>query len=762
MAKRKSSSSAGNPALPSPAEILEFVQSQSGRVGKREIARAFGVRGGDRIELKRLLRKMKDDGLLAGERRRLHDAGDLPPVAVLQVGAPDADGDIVARPVDWDAAAQDDAPLVLVLPDKKAGKAARPPGEGDRILARLSKSESGDTYAYTGRIIRTLTRSTGTMLGVVHVSKSAGTRVLPVDKRDRREYTVERGALGGAKPGELVEVEPVRGRATVLPQVRIVKPLGKVDSPRSISRIAIHQHGLPNRFKDEVLAEAEAAGAPDISGLTDMRSVPLITIDPPDARDHDDAVWAGPDDNPDNEGGHKVIVAIADVARYVTPGSALDREARDRGNSVYFPDQVVPMLPEALSTDLCSLRPDEDRPALAVTMTFNAKGAKTGHRFARIVMRSAAKLSYEQAQRAVDGERSDVAGPVVDTILKPLWAAYRTVDRARSQRAPLALDLPERKIVFNDEGEVDRVVTPPRYEAHKLIEEFMIQANVCAAETLEEKRAPLIYRVHDAPSQEKLKALSEFLATLDINLSSGQVLKPKQFNTILEKVKGKEFERLVHDVVLRSQSQAIYTPDNLGHFGLNLRRYAHFTSPIRRYADLIVHRSLIAALKLGRDGLSEWDTAHLHETAELISVAERRAMAAERDTVDRLIASYLSQQVGAQFSGRIAGVTESGLFVELHDSGANGFVPISTLGQEYYAFDRITHSLVGDSTGETFRLGDPVDVRLEEVTPIAGGMRFEVISPGRPGKPMRQKHRGKRHGARRGGPARRHQGRSRR
>ena len=454
--------------------------------------------------------------------------------------------------------------------------------------------------------------------------------------------------------------------------------------------------------------------------------MPFVTIDPPDAKDHDDAVHAVPDPDPHNAGGHLVTVAIADVAHYVRPGSALDREAVRRGNSVYFPDRVVPMLPERISNDLCSLRPNEDRPALAVRMVIGADGRKRSHAFHRVMMRSAAKLSYEEAQFAVSGRADELTDPLVDPVLKPLYAAYETVRRARDERSPLDLDVPERKILLKGDGSVDRVIVPPRLESHRLIEEFMILANVAAAETCERARVPLIYRVHDEPSQEKLNALREFLATLDIALPKGGVLKPDGFNRILAQVKGREVERLVNQVVLRSQAQAEYSPENFGHFGLNLRRYAHFTSPIRRYADLVVHRALIRGLKLGGDGNPEdVDVPALAEVAASISATERRAMKAERETADRLIAHFLADRIGATFDGHISGVTRAGLFVELDDTGADGFIPARFIGDEYFRFDEAGRAFIGHS--DTHRLGDPVTVELVEAAPVAGALRFKLV-----------------------------------
>jgi ribonuclease R len=462
--------------------------------------------------------------------------------------------------------------------------------------------------------------------------------------------------------------------------------------------------------------------------------VPLVTVDPADAKDHDDAVYAEADADPGNPGGHVLRIAIADVAHYVQPGSALDREALKRGNSVYFPDRVVPMLPERISNDLCSLRPNEARAALAVRIVIGADGRKRSHTFHRVLMRSDAKLSYQQAQRAMDGWPDDTTGPLLASVLEPLYSAYRVLKQARDARGPLDLDIPERKLVLTAHATVDRVVTPERLDAHRLIEEFMILANVAAAETLERARVPLIYRVHDEPDIERVNALREFLKTLDVALPKGGALRAEQFNRILARVKGRDVEKLVNELVLRTQAQAEYAAQNYGHFGLNLRRYAHFTSPIRRYADLIVHRGLVRALKLGDGALPEGtDIAALNEIAAAISATERRAMKAERETFDRLIANFLADRVGATFEGHISGATRAGLFVKLDDTGADGFVPARSIGTEYFQYREDRHAMVGQTSGETYRLGDAVTVRLVEAAPVAGALRFELQSGGRAG-----------------------------
>ena len=565
--------------------------------------------------------------------------------------------------------------------------------------------------------------------------------MLPIEKRaSGREMFIPVGLSGGAKEGDLVALEILREGGFGLPSARVVERLGKVDTERAVSMIALAAHDIPHVFSQAALAEAEAAKPASMESREDWRKLPLVTIDPADAKDHDDAVYAAFDDDPGNPGGFVLTVAIADVAYYVRHGSALDKEALERGNSVYFPDRVVPMLPERISNDLCSLRANEDRPALAVRMIVSADGRKKRHTFHRIMMRSAAKLAYEQAQAAIDGRADEMTCPLVEPVLKPLWAAYAALKHERGQRDPLDLDLPERKLILDEDGRLKGVRWPERLDAHRLIEEFMILANVAAAETLEAQLHPLIYRAHDAPSEEKLSALGEFLSTLGVKLAKGERMRPAHFNRVLKNIRGEPAEALVNEVVLRAQSQAEYTHENYGHFGLNLRRYAHFTSPIRRYADLIVHRALIRALNLGPGGMQEG--AHgLADIAERISGAERRAMAAERDTQDRLVAAHLASRIGATFKARIAGVTKVGLFVKLADTGADGFIPAASLGADYFRFEEAKRALVGTRTGETFRLGDSVDVRLIEAAPFAGALRFEMLSRGGSGRKHRERRR---------------------
>jgi ribonuclease R len=707
------------PGLPEREAVLAFVAEHSGKVGVREIARAFGVPPGEKVALKRMLRELADEGLVDGRRKRLHRPGDLPSVTVLRVEGIDDQGEPIGVPVEWDEAAGT-PPRIVIAGSSSGRRDSGAPGIGDRVLARLTPEDGTD--GFTARVIKLLERSPKATLGIYREAAGEG-RIVPVDRRGS-ELSVPAGAANGARDGELVSAEAVKSGRYGLPSARVAERIGDASNERAVSLIALHEHGIPYIFPLGVLDAAEAAQPAGMAEREDWRELPLVTIDPPDARDHDDAVHAAPDPGGP---GFVVTVAIADVAQYVRPGSPMDVEAQRRGNSVYFPGRVVPMLPERISNDLCSLREGEDRPALAVRMRFDAEGRKTGHSFHRIMMRSAAKLSYEQAQAAIDGAPDGKTSPLLAPVLEPLWRAYAALARARDRREPLAIDLPERKVLLKEDGSVDRIIVPPRLEAHRLIEEFMIQANVGSAETLEAKRTPVVYRIHDEPSWEKLEALREFLGSLDMSFPKAGSLRPSQFNRVLARVAGTPNAHLVNEVILRSQSQAEYSVANIGHFGLNLRRYAHFTSPIRRYADLLIHRALIAALKLGAGGMRPQDTARLDRIAGEISVAERRAMAAERDTVDRLVAFWLSERVGARFEGRIRGVTRAGLFVELEETGADGFVPISTIGSDFYEFQEAHHRLVGRRTGETFRLGDSVEVRLVEALPYAGRLRLELL-----------------------------------
>jgi ribonuclease R len=710
-------------------ETLLRVLKERGEADVGDLAREFGLKGSDRRALREMLRALEGEGQLGKRGRKgFSEAGALPPVGVVDVVEKSADGDLYVRL----AKAGEDAPKAILAPGRHEAAAGAAPGLGDRLLVRFSRGEDG---GYEARLIKRIGQGATKMLGVIRKARKE-VRIEPIDRRAKDTLIVHEAAAAELRDGDLVLAHvgasdqrygPKRGK--------IVEVIGREDEPRAASIIAIWSHGIPTGFSDTAGAEAEVAEPPSLAGREDLRHIPFVTIDPADARDHDDAVYAEPDQDPKNLGGWVVWVAIADVAAYVRPNSALDREAREKGNSVYFPDRVEPMLPERLSNGLCSLRQGENRACLAVRMVFDKQGRKKGHKFTRGLMRSAAKLSYEQAQAASEGRVDDVTGPILHPIIRPLWDAYACMWIGRNARQPLAIESLERKIVIDEAGQVDSIQRRLSLEAHKLIEEMMVQANVCAAETLEQRGSPLIYRVHDAPSLEKIAALSDFLGTIAIPWNKGEAARTDRFNRLLEQTREGPHAEIVNEVVLRTQMQAHYSPDNIGHFGLNLDRYAHFTSPIRRYADLIVHRALVRALKLGEDGLSDWDVSRLKETADHITECERRAMAAERDATDRYVAAYLQDRLGAEFEGRITGVTRFGLFVRLSETGADGLVPVSSLGGQFFVHDDRAHALVGDKTGERWRLGRMVTVRLREATPITGGLLFEMLSDPEPRDP---------------------------
>lgn len=719
--------------VPDRETLIRFVSDHPDRATKRDIAKAFSLKGDARVELKALLRELEGEGLLEKRQKHLARPGSLPAVAMLDITTRDSDGGLIARPSEWPDEAGV-APAVAIRQSTATGRrgdkrGGPTPGIGDRVLARIFPSSVKAGPSYSARVMKVIDRRRTSSLGVFRETPGGGGRIMPVERRGD-EFVVDPDNVADARDGDLVELDVTTSGRYGLPRAKILKVLGSVASEKAISLIAIHNHGIPYKFSEAVLQEADAAEPATMKSREDWRALPLVTIDPPDAKDHDDAVHAEPDPSPDNAGGVIVTVAIADVAWYVRPKSALDREALKRGNSVYFPDRVVPMLPERISNDLCSLREGVDRPALAVRMVFSKDGRKARHTFHRIMMKSLAKLAYVQAQSAIDGAPDDKTGPLIDGVLRPLWNAYEILKRGRDRRQPLDLDLPERKILLHDDGTIDRVIVPERLDAHRLIEEFMIQANVAAAETLEAKRQPLVYRIHDAPSLAKQESLRDFLATLDIPLARGN-LRANHFNGILARAFEKPYQTMVSEMVLRSQSQAIYAPENIGHFGLNLMRYAHFTSPIRRYADLIVHRALVGSLGLGEGGLTPDEEAALDDIAAEISTFERRAMAAERETVDRLVAHHLAGRIGSTFEGRVSGVTKAGLFISLPHYGADGFVPISTLGLDYYIYDEAHQALTGERSGQGFRLGDAVEVRLVEAIPLAGSLQFEMLSEGR-------------------------------
>jgi ribonuclease R len=714
-AKSKRRRAAGR--LPTREELLEFIAASAIPVGKRDIVREFRVPPAERAALKDLMRELERGGSVErGRKRRLQPPGSLPEIGVIEITEIDLDGEMRGRPVAWPDARH--VPSLYVLAERGAPAL----GVGERAVARFVRL---DGASYEARIIRAVGAAPDRVLGVFRRDRDGG-RIEPTDRKLRTEFRVAHVDAADAKDGEIVLAEVLPARRLGLPQARIVERIGDSADPRAFSLIAIHAHGIPTAFRPEALKLAEKAKPVLLGNRTDLRAIPLVTIDGADARDFDDAVWAEPD--PGALGGWHIIVAIADVAWYVRPADALDRAARERGNSVYFPDRVVPMLPEALSNELCSLKPGVERACMAVHLWLDAEGKVHRHRFLRGLMRSAARLTYEAVQDAVDGRPNDATGPLLE-VLRPLYGAYHALERSRHARGTLDLDLPERRILLDPSGRVARIEPRARLDSHRLIEEFMIAANVAAATELERLRQLCMYRVHDAPDPAKLAALREFLEGIGIaglKLARGQVVRPHHFNEILRRAAGTPYESLVNQLVLRSQAQAVYSPDNIGHFGLGLRRYAHFTSPIRRYADLLVHRALIAGLQFGLGGLPPTEPKDFAVAADHISMTERCAAMAERSASDRYTAAYLAERVGATFTGRINGVTRAGLFITLDETGADGLVPISSLPDDYYNHDEARHRLVGRRFGRIYTLGDAVMVRLAEANTVTGSLLFAL------------------------------------
>ncbi|MEE8351180.1 MAG: ribonuclease R, partial [Rhodospirillales bacterium] len=662
--------------FPSREEILQFIQSRSKLPGKREIARAFKLDTKQKMTLKKVLREMEIAGDIdKGRGKKIRKAGTLPPVTVLEITGPDMDGELMAKPQNWDG--KDEPPKIYMTPGKGLGPQ---PGPGERVLARLTPVEDGAFEASTIRVIAAAPKQ---VLGIFEAS-GGQLRVRPTDRRSRGEFVIDRRDTLDAAPGDLVRAEPLAGRRLGLAQARIVEVLHGGEGTAAPSMIAITDYDLPTRFTVEAEQQAAKAGPvpmeiQDGGQRDDIRNIPLVTIDGADARDFDDAVRAEADPDSKNPGGWRLMVAIADVAWYVRPGDALDQCAYERGNSTYFPDRVIPMLPEALSNGWCSLVPGEDRPCMVAHLWISADGELLRHHFKRAIMRSHARLTYEQVQEAQDDEPDETTKPLMKTAIEPLYGAYEALLKNRAGRGVLELDMPERKIVLDTKGGVSEISLRQRLDSHKLIEEFMILANVAAALTLEKMQQPCMYRVHDEPSSEKIEALHTVLEGVGIKFTKGGVMMPKNFNRILKKAAATPHAPMVNEMVLRSQAKAEYGPVNIGHFGLALQRYCHFTSPIRRYADLLVHRALIEGGKLGDGGIGQ-ETRDFAEISEHLLMTERRSASAERDSVDRYTATYLSERVGAQFHGRINGVTRFGLFITLDETGADGLVPVRTLG----------------------------------------------------------------------------------
>jgi ribonuclease R len=715
--------------FPTRDAILKFIKDSDTPPSKRDIAKAFDVRGDDRIVLKDMLRSLQKEGLMPNskQRREALKKKTSADVVVLEVTGFTPAGTMEALPINEETnEANDDAHAFELSFRDEA------PKPGDRVLVKLDFDKPGVKRAV---LLRILPERMTHVLGIFHGEGEHG-RVEPVNRKIKEEFSVLAQHTMGAKDGELVYCKLAdssmgkprnNSRKRMLRPVEVVERIGRLDNPRSASLIAIQNQDIPMEFSREAIRIAEEAKAPTLTkGRVDLRNIPLVTIDGADARDFDDAVWA----EPDGDGWH-LMVAIADVAHYVRFGTELDNEAFLRGNSVYFPDRVVPMLPEALSNGLCSLVPNEDRFCIAVHLWINAKGDTTKYEFVRGLMRSHARLTYDQVQAAHDGEEGMVDKAVYDSTIKALYGVYKTLDKNRAIRGALELDLPEHKVTIDSEsGRVTEISLRERYDSHKLIEECMIAANVAAAHAIETADAPGMFRVHETPDDERVNDLRTFLKQMGYTIGKHEQLSAHHFNAVLRDAHDKPEAHVIHMAILRSQMAAYYHPKNLGHFGLSLKQYCHYTSPIRRYSDLIVHRTLIDICNMcdkGTDGLVFEQAENLDSIATHISQTERRAMLAEREARERYLTNYMADKVGQEFDAIIAGVTSFGFFAELRENGSQGLVPARSIAGDFWIYDKERQRLVGRSTGEEFSLGQRIRVTLLEADTLTGSIRFGLV-----------------------------------
>ena len=709
--------------LPTKQDLLLWLKDNPNKASKREIAKAFGITGSYKIGLKKLILDLENERKAPSKSNSESFISVIPSTVICIVKGPDKDGDIFLDLLDWSEG--EEIPKIFYF--ERSGSI--PVSVGDRILCELTKVEGKD-YHYEAKLIRRIpkTNNSSKIVGVFRVSSSGGT-LEALSKRLNTIWTIPRNAVNGSVDGDIVEAEQTSPKSRFgMPKARVISILGKTDDSKAISLIAIHEHSIVNEFSKETLSEAVNSAPVTLVDRDDLRHIPFVTIDPADARDHDDACYVELDLDVENKGGFIVWIAIADVAHYVQPNSLLDGEARNRGNSTYFPDRVVPMLPEILSADLCSLHEGEDRPCLALKMILDSDGKKTSQQFFRGLMRSRGSLVYREVQEAIDGNPSKKIQPILESILKPLYKCYEVLQNTTKERGPLILDLPERKILLDDSGKVASIEFLDRLDAHKVVEELMILANVAAAEELFNNKSYFLYRIHEEPEKEKVNTLREIVKSCGLSFSKGQVLKTHHLNSLLCNAKETEYSELVSMSILRSMPQAYYGAQPIGHFGLALRRYTHFTSPIRRYADLVTHRAIIETINRGQNPLYEFDPVELEAIGESISICERKSMLAERDTVDRYLAAFFSDRLGLEVLGTISGVARFGIFVKIDGSGADGLVPVSTIGNEYFRYNQDKQVLVAERTGLVLGLGKRVLVRLVETNALTGGLTLQLIS----------------------------------
>jgi ribonuclease R len=594
----------------------------------------------------------------------------------------------------------------FLVPDDGSAQVFLPPAEmrqlmhGDRASVRISGQDPRGRPQ--GAVVEVLERSNRRIVGRLH--KEHGVLFLvPEDRRITLDILIPPADAGSAKAGQVATVELIAQPSKhAQPIGRVAEVLGNYTDPGMEIEIALRKFDLPHEFSKKSLAAARAmpeeVRPEDLKGRRDLRNIPFVTIDGETAKDFDDAVFATRDGK-----GFNLKVAIADVSHYVRPGDALDEDARERGTSVYFPRRVIPMLPEKLSNGLCSLNPNVDRLAMVCDMAIAPDGKVTRYEFYAAVFRSKARLTYSAVWEMLSKEKANQD-------LKSLHEVYKALSHERSRRGAIDFETVETKMVFDDKGKILRIVPEPRNEAHRLIEECMLAANVCAGNFLSERKHPVLYRVHDVPAPEKVAALRDFLAELGLALPGGEKPAPKDYAQILEKIKARPDFLLLQTILLRSLKQAVYTPENLGHFGLAFDAYVHFTSPIRRYPDLLVHRAIKAVLSNQKYSGIDWEGTGRH-----CSETERRADDASRDVENWLKCFYMQDHVGGVYEGRVTGVTSFGLFVMLDDYFVDGLVHISELGRDYFRFEPTRHMLLGERTGKRYRLADRLKVKLVRV-----------------------------------------------
>ncbi len=714
--------------LPTQHDILKYLHSRpSEGISKGDIIKEFAILPDAYTDLRHLLKLMRKHNLIvktSGNYYRIAMLDDIQEVTAIIRSRLDDDVYIGIIQSDTDMNCQEK----IFIHTSKKKKYYR---SGDTVTLKIKKSAKKGRY---GKIIDTDKRIPITT-GIVKKTFS-GFDVVPSNKKQKWIYPLVESETLDFSHGDLIEftLSQDTEKHTKHQIAHVTKIIHhKVIDIQSISFIALEDNHIPYKFPPEMVQKItdvqEISLTNDTHKRTDLTHLPFITIDPKDARDHDDAVYT--ELNPKTMGA-TLYIAIADVSAYVTPHSLIDTEAELRGNSIYLPDRVIPMLPEHLSNNLCSLKANTTRPVLVVKIDIDEYGQKTHHTFMRAFIECRANLTYEDVFHAVQSPDSADYIAYQDTIIKPLIQSYDLLKKSHEKRAPLDLDLPEYQIILDENHYPTHVTKKERLFTHRLIEEFMVLANVCAAETLEEFDIPVVYRSHDEPPQDKMASLKETLKSMNIVFKSKNTINSRMFNRLLHDAKDTDIDEIIAKMVLRCQCQAIYTVDNQGHFGLNLKKYSHFTSPIRRYADLIVHRSLIRVLNLGSDGISDEALSTLEATCEHISKTERRAITAEMETKDRFLAEILKSKTTERFKARISGVTNAGLFVRLPDFGAEGFIPIARLSdfskqRRYFETNETRHILRDKYSGQYYIIGQIIHVILVEVNVLTGGMMFNIV-----------------------------------